>query len=254
MRILGSDYDGTFAEGGIGEDKLLAVEKWRAAGNKFGIISGRGGDFLHELRAQHPRLVPDFYAACNGAYITDGEGAPIYEALCREVTVGTLLRELYVGSRIVYIKIAARCLLVVDDGAVHPEGEDTISYSDALRLDGFHCFSVCYPSIDTVAPAAARMRERYGAYLTPLPNGNWVDLVPRGVNKAEGLLRVAEHFGIPREDVIAVGDNGNDMDMIRAFRSYAMENGVCELRAAAGAIVGSVTELIMRELREQTNK
>lgn len=125
MRILGSDYDGTFAEGGIGEDKLLAVEKWRAAGNKFGIISGRGGDFLQ---------------------------------------------------------------------------------------------------------------------------------VPRGVNKAEGLLRVAEHFGIPREDVIAVGDNGNDMDMIRAFRSYAMENGVCELRAAAGAIVGSVTELIMRELREQTNK
>ena len=43
MKILGSDLDGTFGHGGINEAKLAAVRDWRAAGNKFGIISGRGG-------------------------------------------------------------------------------------------------------------------------------------------------------------------------------------------------------------------
>ena len=38
------------------------------------------------------------------------------------------------------------------------------------------------------------------------------------------------------------------MDMIRAFHSYAMANGVEEIREAAEGVVESVTELIRREL------
>jgi hydroxymethylpyrimidine pyrophosphatase-like HAD family hydrolase len=50
MKILGSDFDGTFNCGGIGEDKINAVKKWRAAGNKFGIVSGRSKAFRAELK------------------------------------------------------------------------------------------------------------------------------------------------------------------------------------------------------------
>jgi hydroxymethylpyrimidine pyrophosphatase-like HAD family hydrolase len=76
-----------------------------------------------------------------------------------------------------------------------------------------------------------------------------LDIVDPHINKAEGLLRVAEHFGAERADVIAVGDNANDMDMIRTFRSYAMANGVEALRAAAGAVAESVTDIIKLELQ-----
>ena len=71
-----------------------------------------------------------------------------------------------------------------------------------------------------------------------------MDIVPKGVNKAQGLYRLMEHYGCNYDDVIAVGDQINDMDMIREFHSYAMENGVEQIKAAANGIVSSVTELL----------
>ena len=56
-----------------------------------------------------------------------------------------------------------------------------------------------------------------------------------------------EFFGCTYEDVITVGDNINDIDMIREFRSYAMENGVDEVKKLADSIVSDVTELLEKE-------
>lgn len=251
MKILGSDYDGTFAEGGIDAEKLAAVAAWRASGHKFGIVSGRGGDFLPILRARHPDLALDFFAACNGAYITDGDGAVIFEAPCRAVPALELGEALYDISTVVSVKVGEHCLYALKEGDALPEwvvAEEKVPFSSLAALEYFHCFSVCFPSVTEALAAAEGIRKAFGDRLCTLPNGIWLDIVDPHINKAEGLLRVAEHFGAARADVIAVGDNANDMDMIRAFRSYAMANGVEALRAAAGAVVGSVCEVIKLEL------
>ena len=52
------------------------------------------------------------------------------------------------------------------------------------------------------------------------------------------------------EDVIAVGDNINDRDMLAEFRSYAMKNGVDFIKELADDTVSSVTELIEKELEK----
>ena len=49
MKLIGSDYDGTLNHGGIDEAKLSAIRRWREAGNLFGVVSGRGPEFLAEL-------------------------------------------------------------------------------------------------------------------------------------------------------------------------------------------------------------
>ena len=53
---------------------------------------------------------------------------------------------------------------------------------------------------------------------------------------------------MPREDVIAVGDNVNDTDMIRDFYSYAMERGVDSIKDLADHTTETVAELIQKEL------
>ena len=68
MKIIGSDYDGTFTCGGVSEEKLQAVKSWQAAGHKFGIVSGRGGSFLTELQEKYPALSLDFFASCKRSY------------------------------------------------------------------------------------------------------------------------------------------------------------------------------------------
>ena len=94
MKILGSDYDGTLTAGGIGETKISAIQKWRESGNKFGIITGRNGNFRDELLQKYPDLKCDFFATCNGGYITDGEGNIIFESDCNFVPISNIATDL----------------------------------------------------------------------------------------------------------------------------------------------------------------
>ena len=57
-----------------------------------------------------------------------------------------------------------------------------------------------------------------------------------------------EYYGATYDDVITVGDNINDIDMIREFRSYAMKNGVEAVKNIAFGIVSDVTEILEKEI------
>lgn len=48
----------------------------------------------------------------------------------------------------------------------------------------------------------------------PLPDFTLLDILPRGASKASGVERLAELNGIYREEIMAIGDNFNDLDML----------------------------------------
>jgi HAD superfamily hydrolase (TIGR01484 family) len=71
----------------------------------------------------------------------------------------------------------------------------------------------------------------------------WLDLAPVGVSKASGLERVARELGLGQEDVLAIGDGRNDVEMLRwAARGVAMGQSVQEVIDAADAVTESVYE------------
>ncbi|HDQ34700.1 MAG TPA: HAD family phosphatase [Chloroflexi bacterium] len=62
----------------------------------------------------------------------------------------------------------------------------------------------------------------------------FVEVVPQRVDKGAGLAWLAAHLGIPREEVLAVGDHENDLAMIQwAGVGVAMGNAVPVVQAAA---------------------
>ena len=70
-----------------------------------------------------------------------------------------------------------------------------------------------------------------------------LEIVPEGVDKGTGLQKAAELLGIPREQVIAVGDGMNDVPMLRwAGLGCAMANAAPEVRAEADVIAPSCDE------------
>jgi HAD superfamily hydrolase (TIGR01484 family) len=69
----------------------------------------------------------------------------------------------------------------------------------------------------------------------------WLDLSPVGVSKASGLQHVAERLGVDPDDVLAIGDGRNDIEMLRwAGRGVAMGQAVEEVIAAADEVTGTV--------------
>ena len=203
MRLLATDYDGTLNHGGIDEAKLTAIRRWRAAGHKFGSISGRGPDFLMQLQAELGENF-DFLASCNGGIATDRHGNELFSAACDTVDTRAFVADMLGwGARMIYINYEDKCI---------------------------------------------RVAEKYGDRVNPLQNWWCVDIAPAGVNKAQGIRRLCAIYGVAEADVIAVGDNLNDGDMLQAFYSYAMEHGHPDAKAMAIHTIENVMDMILREL------
>jgi hypothetical protein len=61
-----------------------------------------------------------------------------------------------------------------------------------------------------------------------------LDLLPRDVSKGAALKKLAAHLGVERNEVMAIGDNWNDVEMLEwAGQGVLMGNASVELRAMA---------------------
>jgi HAD superfamily hydrolase (TIGR01484 family) len=71
----------------------------------------------------------------------------------------------------------------------------------------------------------------------------WLDLAPEGVSKASALAEVADRLGVAAEDVLAIGDGRNDIEMLTwAGRGVAMGQAPDEVKAIADDVAGTVHE------------
>ncbi|NUO58251.1 MAG: HAD family phosphatase [Hamadaea sp.] len=67
----------------------------------------------------------------------------------------------------------------------------------------------------------------------------YVELLPSGVDKGTALTWLTGHWGVPLDQVAAVGDNPNDIPMLRvAGLGAAVGDGHPAVRAAADVVVG----------------
>ncbi len=68
----------------------------------------------------------------------------------------------------------------------------------------------------------------------------FLEIMPKGIDKAQSLARLLETLGMTREEMIACGDGYNDLTMIQyAGLGVAMENAVLPVRKAADYITAS---------------
>ena len=68
-------------------------------------------------------------------------------------------------------------------------------------------------------------------------------IMSENATKSRSLKLIAEHFGVRNDEVIAFGDDLNDIDMLSAAGvGVAMENAVPEVKRIADDICGSNEE------------
>lgn len=68
----------------------------------------------------------------------------------------------------------------------------------------------------------------------------FLEVMPKGIDKAQSLARLLDVLGMTREEMIACGDGYNDLSMIRyAGLGVAMENAVLSVRNAADYVTYS---------------
>ena len=80
----------------------------------------------------------------------------------------------------------------------------------------------------------------------------FLEFMDEAVSKSEGLKTVAAYYGIKREEIIAIGDNFNDLDMIKyAGLGVAMGNAPDDIKAAADYVTLSNEEDGIKKVIEE---
>ena len=246
MKIIGSDFDGTLNHKGIDDIKREAIHTWRAAGNVFAVVSGRGVDDLIEIYKRHS-FECDYFVGYNGPVIAKPDGTIVFSAECDGSIVPELVRHL-LKEGCLDVFVGTEHPFEVCSNSVARDEDGEIILNDIPKVETFNQVSTSCVDRNAAEAITASAREKFGDVLNPLQNGTCIDIVRKDINKAQGLYRLMEILGAKYEDIIAVGDNVNDKDMIAEFRSYAMENAVEQIKAIADYITPGVTELIEKEL------
>lgn len=73
----------------------------------------------------------------------------------------------------------------------------------------------------------------------------FIEITPKGCSKASGLEFYLDYLHLNHDNVVVVGDSGNDIPMLQAFpkRSFVMEHAPDEVKKHASGTVSRVYEL-----------
>ena len=242
IKLLACDIDGTLADdhGVISDESLAAIDHVRAQGVLLVPATGRMPNtidhFLDRLAITTEPII-----AAQGAIVTYRDGTvlrrmTIDRALIRE---GAAIGRRH-GAAIAYFTDHE---LIMDRPALDPEqdaawmGANLRYESDPLaHLDDDLIKIIAYhPDPQAVPDLLADMRAHLGKRADVTRSHRWfVEVCAPGADKGSALARLCETLGIDRADVLAIGDGGNDVSMLRwAGMSAAPASGDPDAIAAA---------------------
>ncbi len=247
MYIVASDFDGTLSYNGISQKNRDAIKNFRAAGNKFGLVTGRDYGMYNIL--EHEKIEFDFILSLNGAMAINPDGTFIY---CEHMqnknnTVGQIAQ--FLGENyhtfLDCLNERKRTSFATDPSYLRSYSQPPSKMpAEAAEIIEFtHLNTVCRSDNDA-RDAVAEINRRWGDTVNALQNGICIDIPPVGIDKGQGLARYASIIGVDEDKIYTVGDNMNDMAMITRFHGCAVANARNEVKQAAEAVYDGVWSVI----------
>jgi Cof subfamily protein (haloacid dehalogenase superfamily) len=262
------DLDGTLldGQGKLPPANAQAIEEAAARGVEIVIVTGRR---FNSARLIAGELACDVHLICsNGALIKSSDGETRFRQLLPAETARAVLEstaEFRSCAGVIFDRPRERQIIFerVDwDGPfVGPylrRHRDQMAEVDPLTdcLDGEDPVEVLYLDDCARITRAVKLLEALSAQhkftlaLTEYPHRNlsMVDVLGHGVNKGVALAEWARQRGVPRENVMAIGDNWNDREMLEyAGLPIVMGNSVPELKTLGWSVTRSNDECGLAE-------
>ena len=224
-KIIATDFDGTFTiNRKIPDNTRKNIARWRNAGNYFGFVTGRGTDFFNLLEEMNIDYV-DFVIIYNGSLVCDIKGNIIHEDLIDRDMFSILEKEFEkTGDACSYDKV----------------GEDLF----------YHHYYARYETPDRALQVATVINEKYGDKVTAFVNGDNVNIGVVGSGKAQGVYHILDFYGFSRDAAAVIGDDLNDIEMIKEHNGWAVKTARKEVLEIAPHIcenVGDLADILLKE-------
>ena len=245
IRLIATDVDGTLLNSQlkIPDRNLRAIHAAQEKGITVAISSGRFPENVYVLLQDYGLCCP--IIGTNGADVIDEKLNRLSEACIAPDAALHALRELIrLGSD--YFMFARQAICTSRETRKH---HSELSFGDRIHALGFTYYHGPEEALALAGQGIAhkifvcdnvclhRVREALGGIpgidLTQ-SSANNIEVMPQGVDKGIGVRALADALGIPMDQVMTLGDEENDIPMLRAAGyGVAMANGSAEAKAAA---------------------
>ncbi len=265
IRLVVTDLDGTLLDEHreISQEAVDIIEKWERNGGKFTFVTGRPvaavKKFVERVKVNAPLI------CCNGAEITEVRQNAYITRKKKSIRLKGVrklmeraheegLTVLYYSNGVEYAMGVTEWVEIRrargDKNAMYPVQEHTEDFWESTEAE----------KINVMTCGSGEAGKMLRPYMEELMNGYHVvvyedfgcEITHRDCNKAEGLEEVAELLDIRLEEIMAVGDNENDLEILRrAGIGAAVGNATREAKAAADYVcTAKNTEGVVEAIRK----
>lgn len=226
-KVLASDYDNTFY---LNDEDIEinkeAVREFRDAGNLFVIATGRSYmDLQKKVNAYD--LVYDYAIIDHGAGIIDNEGNGIDSVYIENSIALSIKKDLCLEN-----SISNFCCSMF-------ESRVDFKHKNLTKIN------VKYKTKEEAWQVNEAINKKYGEYVNSyFLTSNSIEIISNKTNKSHAIEVLANCLDIDKENIYTIGDGYSDMEMIRDFNGYRMENSVKGLKEMTDKSVKNVAELV----------
>ena len=251
-KLAASDFDGTlFRDGKILAEDVAAIRRWRAAGNRFGIVTGRPLIMLAPCLEIFGVEV-DFMVCDNGAIIHGGDGRVIFESGLSTEFLRDVINEPSAAKSFHFAFEAADkmfCIVNSDKSWIPSEVRrwnfplTIIDAAQVPTLPNINQLALVFAAPEEAQVAADALNQKFGDTIAAQRNFTSVDIVPAGIDKARGVENLLRLTGW-RAEILVIGDESNDLPMIKTFGGYTVASAKDFVRREAKAVFDSVGDML----------
>lgn len=252
IKLIATDMDGTFLDEKGSYDPLRfrkILDGLHRKDIRFAVASGRSRLALGKLFADFDDEV--IFIAENGSFVTEGQTIHYEETMSRALYLSIIegLTEGPFGSKQELLLSGSRASYLLETALPDYKAYMRHYYENIQEVADFKQID------DDIFKVTANLKEDHvteGAdWLTQNLNGitavttgfQSIDLIQSHVDKGTGLEMLCRDLTISSAQVLAFGDNLNDLEMLQfAGRSLAPANARTEIKAVADQIIGPHSE------------
>lgn len=226
-KILVSDYDKTFYlnDKDIEKNKI-AINEFRKKGNIFIIATGRSHfDFYNKLDLY--KFDYDYVIINHGATILDKNDNILANFPIKNEIIPEIKKDLKLEK-----SIKGFCCSEL-------ESRVDFNHKDLTKIN------VGYNSKDEAISINGKINNKYSKFINSYSIAETsLEIISNETNKSKAIDLLLNRLNIKRQNVYTIGDGYSDIEMVKNFNGYAMQEAVDELKKVAKKEYSSVSELI----------
>lgn len=262
-KLFIADFDGTLGNvpDFIEEDTVKAIKEYEKKGGKFSIITGRSYSSIKAICVKYG--IECVVAAFQGARINDlKENKVLYNGGIDYKTATEVIKEL---------KSLGLSISVWSDDILYYTEENFYTDLYAGKLDQGNSFKtpdICKALLSVKKPVSKvciiterenkdevceQLSKKYqGKFIVNSGANCLIEIIDPKLNKGYAVRKIAEYYAIPLNEVLAVGDSTNDLELLQGeWHGVAVGDGSEKLKSIAKEITVDYKDKPVKVLLEK---